>query len=139
MTYGRSFSQKLLQDGKYDEALAAAAQAIAAEPDNPEHFVDRAQALVLLEREIEAVPDFRRALELDEAAQILESDLVDDAFFSALLAAARAEAPRSLDAAVALLASYRTTLPAGRHVGDADTWTRRLKGELRVEWVKQRD
>jgi tetratricopeptide (TPR) repeat protein len=134
--YGRSFASKLIQDGKLEEAVAAAGQAIAAEADNPEHFVDRATALSSLGRDREAAPDFRRALELDQAAQILETDLIDDAYFSSLLAAARAES--SADAGCQLLAGYLETLPDGRHVNDVRDWSARLRGELRTEWTKER-
>jgi hypothetical protein len=136
--YGRSFASKLLQDGKYAEAVAEATKAIALEEDNPEHHVDRATALVLLERNGDAVEDFRRALELEVEAQILEVDLVDDAYFSALLAAAREEAKTSVEQGCARLATYLATLPKGRHVTDVRDWSRRLKGELESTFVKRR-
>jgi tetratricopeptide (TPR) repeat protein len=137
--YGRSFASKLIQDGEFAEAIEAATRAIASEDDNPEHYVDRATAHVQLGRDAEAIDDFVRALELDLEAQILESDLVDDAYFSALLAAARAEAGRDVEAACARLAGYTRVLPRGRHLGDVADWTRRLKGELKSEFVKIRD
>jgi hypothetical protein len=137
--YGRTFASKLIQDGKLEEAVTAATEAIASEADNPEHFADRATASAQLNRNEEAADDFARALALDAEAQVLETDLIDDAYFSSLLEAARAEAPRSLDAACARLAGYRVVLPSGRHLRDADEWTRRLKGELRTEYVKVRE
>ena len=137
--YGRSFSSKLIQDGKYEEAIVEAAKAIAQEDDEPEHFVDRATALVHLDRNAEAVQDFVRALQLDGSAGILESDLIDDAYFSALLAAARNDAESDVDAGCARLQTYLETLPAGRHVDDVRTWTLRLRGQLKSEFVKVRD
>jgi tetratricopeptide (TPR) repeat protein len=134
--YGRSFASKLIEDGKYAEAIAEADRAIAAEDDNPEHFVDRATALVQLTRDPEAVPDFVRALALDEQAQVLETDLIDDAYFSALLAAARAG---DVEAGCRMLAGYKDVLPKGRHLADAESWTRRLRGELKSEFVKVRE
>lgn len=136
--YGRSFASKLIQDGKYEQAIAEATRAIALEDDNPEHYVDRATACVQLDRNAEAAEDFVRALALDDEAGLLETDLVDDAYFSALLAVARDEARQSVDAGVRRLATYRDALPSGRHLGDADTWTRRLTGELKSEFVKAR-
>jgi hypothetical protein len=28
--------------------------------------------------------------------------------------------------------------PKGRHLADVDEWSRRLRGEVRTEWVKRR-
>lgn len=137
--YGRSFASKLIQDGKLEEAIEAATRAIALEEDNPEHWADRAAARVELGREAEAAEDFERALSLDEQAGVLETDLVDDAYFSALLAAARREAERSVDEACRRLGRYQTVLPSGRHLRDADDWARRLRGELKTEYVKTRE
>lgn len=134
--YGRSFASKLLAEERFEEALTEADRAIAAESDEPEHHLDRAQALVGLGREADALPSFIRALQLDAEAGVLESDLVDDDYFSALLAAARAES--DVEAGVRRLASYKETLPEGRHLRDADDWARRLRGELKSEFVKRR-
>jgi tetratricopeptide (TPR) repeat protein len=134
--YGRSFASKLIQDGKYQQAIDEAGKAIALEPENPEHYADRATACVQLDRDAESLPDFVRALTLDEEAQVLETDLIDDAYFSALLAAARKE---PVDAGCQRLASYAQTLPKGRHVRDAAEWQERLRGERKSEFVKVRD
>jgi len=134
--YGRSFASKLIQDGKYEEAIDEAGKAIALEPENPEHYADRATACVQLDRDAEALPDFVRAIELDEEAQVLEIDLIDDAYFSALLAAARRE---PVDAGCKRLQSYAQTLPKGRHVRDAAEWQERLRGERKPEFVKVRE
>ncbi len=133
--YGRSFASKLIQDGKYEQAIAEAAKAIALEDDNPEHYVDRAMACVQLGREADAVGDFKKALELDQVTNILETDLIDDELFSALLAAARAQS--DVEAGCTLLASYRATLPKGRHLADVDTWSQRLRGQLPTDWSKR--
>ena len=42
--YGMSFAAKLLEKGKYDEAIVEATKAIEKEDDNPEHFFERARA-----------------------------------------------------------------------------------------------
>jgi tetratricopeptide (TPR) repeat protein len=134
--YGRSFASKLIEDGKYEEAIVEATRAIAGEDDNPEHYVDRATAHVQLGRDAEAVDDFVRALALDETAQVLETDLIDDAYFSALLSKARAD---EVESGCRALAGYREVLPRGRHLADAESWTKRLRGELKSEFVKVRE
>jgi tetratricopeptide (TPR) repeat protein len=134
--YGRSFASKLIQDGKYEEAIVEAGKAIAQEPDNPEHYADRATACVQLNRDAEAVPDFVKALKLDEEAQLLETDLIDDAYFSALLAVARKE---PVEEGCRRLQGYFDTLPKGRHARDAGEWQKRLRGQLKPEFVKVRE
>jgi len=134
--YGRSFASKLIEDGKYEEAIVEATGAIAGEDDNPEHFIDRATAQVQLGRDALAVDDFVRALALDVEAQVLETDLVDDAYFSALLAQARA---LDVEAGCRALAGYREVLPRGRHLADVESWTLRLRGELKSQFVKVRE
>jgi len=135
-SYGRSFASKLIQDGDCEQAIVEASKSIEAEAGNPEHYLDRATALAQLGRDGEAVPDLRRALELDAEVQLLETDLVDDAFFSSLLAAARA---LPVEAGCALLATYPTTLPQGRHLADVQSWSLRLRGQLPTAWQKRSD
>ena len=53
--------------------------------------------------------------------------MVDDAYFSALLGAAKLEARTSLAAATQTLARYETILPGGRHLTDAAAWPDRLR------------
>ena len=137
--YGRSFASKLIQDGRFEEAVAAASNAIAEEGDNPEHWADRATAWAELGNNGEAARDFERALALDEEAAVLETDLVDDAYFSALLGQAREEASASVESGCATLRSYVKARPTGRHLRDAEDWIRRLKGELKSEFVKVRE
>jgi tetratricopeptide (TPR) repeat protein len=125
-----SFAAELLDKGQYDEAVVAASSAIEAEKANPEPFADRAAAYDGLERYAEAVGDLEKALALNATAKVLDPDNLDDAFFSALVGAAKLEAETSVDAAVALLARYREVLPKGRHVQDSEDWRRRFRGEL---------
>jgi tetratricopeptide (TPR) repeat protein len=133
--YGMSFAAKLLEKGKYEEAIVEATRAIEREDDNPEHFVERATAAAFLERHAEAVSDLERALALDEEAGVLERDVVDDAYFSALLGAARA---LPVADGVARLDRYRQIFPSGRHLRDAADWQKRLRGELPSHFVKER-
>lgn len=128
--YGMSFAAELIEKGKYDEAIEAATSAIEAQKGNPEPFADRAAGYDGLERYAEAARDLERALELNAVEPVIDHDNLDDAFFSALVGAAKVDAETSVDAAVALLARYPRVLPKGRHVRDAEDWRKRLRGEL---------
>lgn len=125
--YGMSFAAKLIQEGKYEEAIAEATRAVARDDEDPSPLVERAGALAWLERYPEAVKDLEAALALDETAGVLEVDVVDDAYFSALLGAAKIEARTSFDAAERTLARYGTVLPNGRHLAEAAAWPERLR------------
>jgi tetratricopeptide (TPR) repeat protein len=126
--YGMTFAAKLIEQGKYAEAVEEASRAIARDEEDPAALVDRATAYAWLERYAEAVRDFEAALQLDEEAGVLEVDLVDDAYFSAVLGAARAEAKTSIEAAERTLSRYAARLPAGRHLDDAAVvWPERLR------------
>ncbi len=137
--YGMSFAAELMEKGKYEEAVHAATTAIAAEATNPEPFADRAAAYDYLERYAEAVGDLEKALALNAAAPVIDQDNLDDAFFSALVGAAKVDAERSVEAGVARLARYRQVLPTGRHVQDSDDWRKRLRGELKSLLDKTKD
>ena len=125
--YGKSFAAKLTEEGKYVEAIAEATRAAARDDEDPTPLFERAAAHAWLEQYPQAVADLEAAMELDKAAGVLEMDFVDDAYFSALLGAAKAEARTSIDAAVTTLARYATVLPAGRHLADAQAWPDRLR------------
>lgn len=125
--YGKSFAAKLTEQGKYAEAIEEAARAAARDDEDPTPLFERAAAHAWLEQYPEAVRDLEAAMLLDQTAGVLEIDVVDDAYFSALLGAAKAEAQSSMEAAVKTLARYRTVLPAGRHLADADAWPDRLR------------
>jgi len=126
--YGMTFAAKLIQEGKYAEAVEEASRAVARDDEDPAALVDRAAAYAWLERYPEAVRDLEAALALDQTAGVLETDVVDDAYFSALLGAAKAEARTSIEAAERTLARYGTVLPGGRHLEDAALWPARLRG-----------
>jgi len=127
--YGMSFAAKLIQEGKYADAVEEATRAVARDDEDPAALVDRASAYAVLERYPEAVSDLEAALALDRSAGVLETDVVDDAYFSALLGAAKAAAQTSIDAAERTLARYQTVLPDGRHREDAARWSARMRGE----------
>jgi tetratricopeptide (TPR) repeat protein len=136
--YGRSAASVHLDNGDYEEALAAASEAIEREPEYSEHWFERASALAWLERYAESLGDFETARRFDQKTQVLEDDVVDDAYFSALLGAARAEAATDVARGCATLERYRVQFPAGRHVDDVGEWQERLRGERKSHFVKER-
>jgi tetratricopeptide (TPR) repeat protein len=125
--YGMSFAAKMIQEGKYAEAIEEATRAVARDEEDPTPLVERASAYAWLERYPEAVKDLEAAIALDGSAGVLETDVVDDAYFSALLGAAKLEARTSMEAASRTLARYGTILPGGRHLTDAAAWPDRLR------------
>lgn len=125
--------------GEFEAAVQAATEEMTREPANSEHLWDRGSALASLERYEEAVADFERAKELDAKTAVLDDDMLDDAYFSALLGAARAVAAAGdVAAGCSKLDRYATRFPAGRHVDDARDWQKRLRGELKSHFVKER-
>jgi tetratricopeptide (TPR) repeat protein len=134
--YGMSKAAVLLDAGEFEAALQAATEDSAREQENSEHLWDRGQALAALERYDEAVADFERAKAVDARTSVLDDDMLDDAYFSALLGAARACGEAT--AGCAKLERYATQFPAGRHVDDASDWQKRLRGELKSHFVKER-
>jgi tetratricopeptide (TPR) repeat protein len=135
--YGQSPAQAAIRQGRYDEAIAEATRAIERDPDDPEPLVERAAALGCVGRHLEAASDLEAALKLDARAGVLDLDAVDDAYFSALLEAAKAEAVTSVPAGVRRLDRYREVFERGVHLRDATDWQKRLRGELKSEFVKE--
>jgi tetratricopeptide (TPR) repeat protein len=136
--YGMSRAAVYNEAGEFEAALQAATEEVAREADNSEHWLDRATALAALERYDEAVADFERAQDVDAKTSVLDDDMLDDAYFSALLGAARATAGSDVAGGCAKLARYATRFPSGRHVSDAGDWQKRLRGELKSTFVKER-
>jgi tetratricopeptide (TPR) repeat protein len=126
-TYGKSFAKGHIERGDYDDAVKAATQALTDGDAGPEPYFDRGTALDLLERHAEAVVDFERAVEINGAEQEIDPFALDDAYFSAILSAAKKE---SIADARKRLARYRELLPEGEHVEDSKTWEKRLANEL---------
>jgi tetratricopeptide (TPR) repeat protein len=133
-----SFASELNEKGDYEEAIEAATKAMAEDDKNPEPFLDRAVAHDGLEQYAEAARDFERAITLNGVARVLDKDNLDDAYFSALVGAAKAEAETSVPAAVRTLARYAELLPEGRHVHDAEDWRKRVRGEM-PSFLDERD
>ena len=144
--YGRSKAAILIEQGKYEEAVAEATRDMARDPTDPQPPFERAQALGYLARHFEAVTDFEQAITLDAKAGALDTDALDDAYFSALLSAAKQEATSmvgpgvgpGVDTGVKRLGRYAAIMPAGSHHKDASDWQKRLRGELKSEFVKER-
>ena len=125
-----SFAKKFIEDGDYEKAIDAATTTIADGDAGPEPLFDRATAYDLAERYLEAVTDFEAAITLNGAEQEIDPFTIDDAYFSALLSAARKEAERDVPKALTLLQRYMQYAPKGEHVADCSDWQKRLKGEL---------
>ena len=128
--YGMSFAKKHIEQGDYEEAIAAATDEIEGGNDAAEPLFDRATAYELCERYAEAVVDFERAIEKNRVEKELDPFVLDDAYFSATLAAARAESKTSLQQALTRLDRYRELWPEGSHVAESRDWQKRLRGEL---------
>jgi tetratricopeptide (TPR) repeat protein len=134
--YGKSRAAVLIDANEFEAAAQAATEEMAREPHNSEHLWDRGSALASLERYDEAVADFERAKVVDAKTAVLDEDMLDDAYFSALLGAARALG--DVAAGCAKLERYLTLYPSGRHVQDMSDWQKRLRGELKSHFVKER-
>lgn len=125
-----SFAKGLIERGDYEEAVDAATQAIEGGDAGPEPLFDRGTALELLERFDEAVVDLERAVQMNAKEKELDPFVLDDAYFSALLSAAKVAAAKDKDAGARMLERYRTVLPEGAHGVESRDWQRRLRGEL---------
>jgi len=137
--YGMSFAKSLIEKGDYEEAVEAATSAIAGGEEGPEPLFDRATALELAERYVEAASDFEAAIARNRVVKELDPFVLDDAYFSALVAGARVAAESSVADGVALLQRYVTAMADGAHVADARDWQKRLRGELPSLLDKTRD
>lgn len=135
--YGVTFAQKLLLRGEFEQAVTAAEQHAAREPESPEPFHDRARALAALQRYEAAVEDYARAVELDRTEQILPDWEVDDGLFSTVVA--WGQAVDGVEEKLRALGRYKQILPAGSHLAEAEEWTLRFKGLLPTTFVKPRD
>src|SRR5438128_1290979 len=79
---------KLVVDGRFAEAIETATKEIATQPDEPEAYFNRGQALVALDRFEEAVADYEKALSMDDSASSVDPETIDDEIFFALRRAA---------------------------------------------------
>lgn len=125
-----SFAKKHIEDGEYDEAIAAATKSIEDGDVGPEPLFDRATAYDLAERYLEAVTDFEAAIAQNTREQEIDPFTIDDAYFSALLSAARKQAESDVAKGVALLQRYMQVAPKGEHVADCQDWQKRLEGKM---------
>lgn len=128
--YGISFAKTLIEKGEYAEAVEAATREIEEGNDGPEPLFDRATAYELDERYAEAVVDLEAAVQKNRAAKEIDPFVLDDAYFSALLSAAKVEAERDRARGAAMLDRYREVLPDGAHVAESRDWQKRLRGEM---------
>ena len=136
MTYGRLLSTKLVSEGRWDEALAAATREIATDPDEPEAFFNRGQAHAGLHRWEEAVADYERAQRMDASDSALDPETVDDELFFALRTWADQEKADATRAA-GIIGRYPAILPQGRHVDDVAKWIDKWRG-VEAVWYRER-
>ena len=136
MTYGALFSTQLIRDGRFSEAIETATREIATQPDEPEAFFNRGQALVGLDRFEEATADYQRALALDDSASSVDPETIDDELFFALRSAAERRKAEPA-AAVEVIERYRKILPHGRHLDDIAKWRDAFNG-VETVWYRER-
>ena len=128
--YGISFAKTLIEKGEYAEAVEAATREIEEGDDGPEPLFDRATDYELVERFAEAVVDLEAAVQKNRAAKEIDPFVLDDAYFSALLSAAKVEAEHDRARGAAMLDRYRELLPDGAHLAESRDWQKRLRGEM---------
>jgi tetratricopeptide (TPR) repeat protein len=136
MTYGELASSRLVAESRFEEAVVQATEEIAALPEEPEAYFNRAQALTAMGRLEDAVADFEAALRLDASASSLDPAAVDDELFFTLRSIAMAHKDRPAEALDAL-ERYRRALPQGRHIADLQTWIDHVNG-VTVVWYRDR-
>lgn len=128
--YGMSFAKDLIEQGDYEEAVLAATRAIEEGDAGPEPLFDRGTANELAENYDAAVADFEAAIVKNRETKELDPFMLDDAYFSALLAAARHDAESDVGRGVTRLDRYAKTIPDGAHEKDVADWQKRLRGEM---------
>jgi tetratricopeptide (TPR) repeat protein len=136
MGYGQLRSRKLVAEGRFAEAVAAASLEVVADPQEPEAYFNRGQALAGEGRFAEAAADYERALGMDAGASALDPEAVDDELFFALRRQAEELGANRIEA-VAALGRYLEILPEGRHVTDVSKWIDKLNGKETV-WFRER-
>ncbi|HVR64368.1 MAG TPA: tetratricopeptide repeat protein [Polyangia bacterium] len=136
MTYGRLLSTKLVGEGRWTEALAAATSEIAIQPAEPEAFFNRGQAHAGLHQWEEAIDDYERALRMDASDSALDPETLDDELFFALRTWADHEKGDPARAA-RILGRYAAILPEGRHTDDVTKWIDKWRGVEEV-WYRDR-
>jgi tetratricopeptide (TPR) repeat protein len=122
-TYGITFSKKLCDQGRYDEAVREAEKAMAQNDEDPQAVYDRGAALYCLGRYEDAVRDFARAIELEAAADVMEEGVLDDDLFECLRKWAESQPKGARD----ILARYAQLMPSGNHLPDVGKWIRHIE------------
>ena len=134
-----SFAKSLIEKGDYEEAIEAATTAIEQGDEGPEPLFDRATAAELAEQFTRSIDDFEAAIAKNRALKEIDPFVLDDAYFAALVAAARSEAERDVGKGVVMLDRYKSNVPDGAHANDARHWQKRLRGDMPSLLDKTRD
>jgi tetratricopeptide (TPR) repeat protein len=126
-TYGITFSKRLCDQGRYEEAIVEADKAMRLDAEDPQAVYDRGAALYCLGRFEEAVTDFARAIALEAEAKLMDEGVLDDDLFECLRKWAESEPPRARD----ILGRYAALMPAGAHQADVAKWIRHIETDPR--------
>ena len=124
-TYGITFSKKLCDQGRYDEAVREAEKAIAQDEADPQAVYDRGAALYCLGRFEESVGDFAKAIELEAQAGVMEEGVLDDDLFECLRKWAESQPAQCR----AILGRYAQLMPSGNHLPDVGKWIRHIESD----------
>ena len=135
--YGQTFASKYLKEGKYQEALEASNEAISLADDDPDNYLEQAQAYLALERYEDAINSIITCIEKNEEAQSADEDVIDDTLFTSLVDWGKTFMPQNPEKGLALLARYETILPKGSKKEEVIEWSRWFRGETKV-LVKER-
>jgi tetratricopeptide (TPR) repeat protein len=135
--YGQSFASKHLKEDRYQEALEAATEAISLDEDDPDNYLEQAQAYLALERYEDAINSIIACVEKNQTAQSVDEDLVDDTLFTALVDWGKTFSAKEPEKAIALLGRYAQILPKGGKHDEVTEWTKWFRGESKM-LVKER-
>ena len=136
--YGMSFAKKHIEEGDYEEAIAAATKSIDGGDAGPEPLFDRATAYDLVERYPEAVTDFEAAIAKNSVEQEIDPFTLDDAYFSAR-SRPRARRRRATSPRASRSSSVTADCTDGEHLAESRDWQKRLKGEMPTLLDKTKD
>lgn len=125
--YGKSFAQKCIQDGDFEQAIIEADKAMSIDAEDARPHADKGQALHQLARFQESVACLEHAITLNRETASLHDDDLDDLFYESIRAhAAAVHATGDSKGAVSILDAYARVLPRGSHLADREKWYRQF-------------
>jgi len=135
-SYGALFSTAHVERGRYQEAIDAADEEIAADALDPEPVFNRGRALVGLLRFEEGTADLERAATMDASSSGMETWHLDDCYFESLRIWALEVGERDKARAMEILRRYLAVFPTGRHAGDLAKWQDHFDGVVKP-WIRE--